>query len=47
MDVCHNYVSNNEVYVFKHLDFWQCMDNEREWDYLDTEARKDNIAWGK
>jgi glucose-1-phosphate cytidylyltransferase len=36
-----------QLKAFKHLGFWQCMDNVRERDYLDHLVRTDKAPWMK
>jgi glucose-1-phosphate cytidylyltransferase len=36
-----------ELQAYFHNDFWQCMDNIREKDYLDKLANSNNIPWFK
>lgn len=38
---------NNELMAFKHEGFWQCMDNIRERDYLNTLVTNDKAPWIK
>ena len=34
-----------QLKAFKHVGFWQCMDNVRERDYLDKQIRTGNAPW--
>ncbi len=36
-----------QLRAFKHLGFWQCMDNVRERDYLEHQIRTNNAPWMK
>jgi len=36
-----------KLYAFKHLGFWQCMDNIREKEYLDEIIKTNKIPWLK
>jgi glucose-1-phosphate cytidylyltransferase len=38
---------NNELRVFRHEGFWQCMDNVRERDYLNELYREGKAPWMK
>jgi glucose-1-phosphate cytidylyltransferase len=40
-------VEQKELKAFKHPDFWQCMDNVRERDYLDKLIKTGNAPWIK
>ena len=34
-----------QLQAFLHAGFWQCMDTQRDRDYLDKIARQDNVPW--
>lgn len=36
---------DGQLKAFKHDSFWQCMDNIRERDYLDSQVRTNNAPW--
>ena len=38
---------NKQMNAFKHLGFWQCMDNIREKDYLNELSEKGKEMWLK
>lgn len=38
-------VEENELHAFRHNDFWQCMDNVRERDYLDKLILEKKAPW--
>ncbi len=38
-------VKENQLIAFKHNDFWQCMDNVRDRDYLNMLLKKNNAPW--
>ena len=40
-------VKINELNAFKHDDFWQCMDNVRERDFLNKLFKENNAPWVK
>jgi len=40
-------VEDNNLMAFKHESFWQCMDNIREKQYLDSLVRKNSAPWVK
>lgn len=40
-------VKINELKAFKHDDFWQCMDNVRERDFLNKLFKENNAPWVK
>lgn len=42
-----NITSDGELMAFKHNDFWQCMDNVRERDYLNKLFESGNAPWIK
>ena len=40
-------VKQGELKAFKHGDFWQCMDNVRERDFLDNLIEEGKAPWVK
>lgn len=40
-------VKDKELKAYKHNDFWQCMDNVRERDFLDKLTKEGNAPWIK
>ena len=39
--------ADGEMQVFKHQGFWQCMDNQREYNMLNAMWEKGNAPWTK
>jgi glucose-1-phosphate cytidylyltransferase len=40
-----NLANDNELQVFRHLGFWQCMDTYKDWEYLNKEFHSGNAKW--
>ena len=40
-------VANNELLAYRHEGFWQCMDNSREYHYLNELWTAGNAPWTK
>lgn len=38
-------VRDGQVAVYRHEEFWQCMDTYRDWEYLNDIARKGQAPW--
>jgi len=36
---------DGELMLFRHHDFWQCMDTARDWELLDKLARQEIVPW--
>ena len=36
---------SGDMFMYKHNDFWQCMDTPRDWEYLNQLAQRENPPW--
>ncbi|MEG3581584.1 MAG: sugar phosphate nucleotidyltransferase [Chloroflexota bacterium] len=44
-DILDAMAKQKKLFAYKHQDFWQCMDNIREKEYLDELCEKENTPW--